>query len=76
MPTGKHDVRTDEVLAAETEVERKTGLAGPAGWRWIGLAVLAVLIAVVLVLKLAGGDPGTGVVPGTPIAAPQNASQG
>jgi len=30
----------------------------------------------VLVLKLAGGDPGTGVVPGTPIAAPQNASQG
>ena len=67
---------SDEVLAAETEVERKTGLDGPTGWRWIGLVVLAVLIAVVLVLKLAGGDPGTGVVPGTPIVAPQAASQG
>jgi hypothetical protein len=32
------------------------------------------VIAIVLVLKMAGGDPGTSVVPGTPIAAPQSAS--
>ena len=63
-------------MAAETGVEQKTGLFGPAGWRWIGLVVLAVLVAVVLVLKMAGGNPGTNVIPGTPIAAPQTASQG
>ena len=68
--------RKDEILGVETEIGQKTGLVGPAGWRWIGLLVLAVLIAILLVLKMAGGDPGTNVVPGTPIAAPQAASQG
>ena len=66
--------RRDEVLSAETQIEQKTGLYGPAGWRWIGLVVLALLVAIVLVLKMAGGDPGTNVIPGTPIAAPQSAS--
>jgi hypothetical protein len=74
VQTNQRTETKDEMLAAETGIERKTGLFGPAGWRWIGLAVLAVLIAIVLVLKMAGGDPGTSVVPGTPIAAPQSAS--
>jgi hypothetical protein len=61
----------DEELKLETEVAEAIGVTSPtAWWRW-GLVALAVVIAVLLVLRFAGGNSGTAVVPGTPIAAPQ-----
>jgi hypothetical protein len=71
MPSDQHSKTKDELLGAETEVEQATGLRGPLGWRGIGLIVLAVLVAIVLALQLMGGNPGTAVIPGTSIAAPQ-----
>jgi len=58
------------VLKAEERV------GGPASWwRW-GLVALAALILVLLVLQFMGGNKGTDVVPGTPIAAPQTGASG
>jgi hypothetical protein len=63
---------SDEELKLETEAAQATGVTGPAGWWRIGLVVLLVLVAIVLILQLMGGNKGTDVIPGTPIAAPQN----
>jgi hypothetical protein len=72
MQAGQHTDTTKELREGEVALEQRTGLRGPTGWWLIGLIVLAVLIAIVLGPQMMSG--GTNVVPGTPVAAPVNAS--
>ena len=60
----------DEELKLETEVAEATGVTSPtAWWRW-GLVALAVVVVVLLAMQMLGGNRGTDVIPGTPVAAP------
>lgn len=47
------------------------GATGPTNWWRTGIIALAIVIAILLVLQLAGGWPGTDVQPGTPVAKPE-----
>ena len=61
----------NEELKLETEVAEATGVTSPtAWWRW-GLVALAVVIVLLLAMQMLGGNKGTDVIPGTPVAAPQ-----
>ena len=62
----------DKELRIETEAAQATGLPSPASWWRRGLVALLIVVAVILVLQLMGGNKGTDVIPNTPIAAPQN----
>jgi hypothetical protein len=62
----------DEELKLETEAAQATGLTTRAKWWRLGLIALLIVVAVLLALQLMGGNTGTDVIPGTPIAAPQN----
>ena len=62
----------DEELKLETEAAQATGLTTPTNWWRLGLIALLIVVAVLLALQLMGGNTGTDVIPGTPIAAPQN----
>ena len=57
-------------LAKDVEQAVESG-NGPANWSRLALLALAALVAVLLLLQIMGGDPGTDVVPGTPAAAPE-----
>lgn len=70
--TKAHHSLGDEELKLETEVAEATGVTSPIEWWRIGLIVAAVLVVLLLAVQLAGGNKGTDVIPGTPIAAPQN----
>ena len=70
------EVADDTTLEVATGAEQTMGASGPTNWWRLGLAGLAVLIALVLVLRFAGGNTATDVVPGTPVAAPQTEQTG
>ena len=72
MAAGEHNDKDDRLLRAETELEERVGIFGPGSWARIGLVVLVIIAAILLVSDYLGGNKGTGVYPGTPIAAPQN----
>jgi hypothetical protein len=61
-----------EELKLETEVAEATGVTSPTAWWRLGLVALAIVIALLLAMQMLGGNKGTGVVPGTPVAAPQS----
>lgn len=44
---------------------------GPTNWWRVGLVLMALIIAALLLMQVFGGNPGTDVVPGTPVAAPE-----
>ncbi len=69
MTMSKDSRLQEEVLEAEERV------GGPTSWRLIGLVALAAVILVLLIGQMMGGNKGTDVIPGTPVAAPQAASQ-
>lgn len=69
--TIRPDSAADQELKLETEAAQSTGLVTPASWWRLGLIGLLIVIAVLLVLQLMGGNKGTDVIPGTPITAPQ-----
>jgi hypothetical protein len=56
------------------DVEEAVAATSPANWSRIGLFVLAAIIAVLLLMQMLGGNPGTDVQPGTPTAAPVSPS--
>ena len=66
-----HVSAADEELKLETEIAQATGVRSPASWWRLGLVGLMVLAIVLLALQYLGGNKGTDVVPGTPVAAPQ-----
>lgn len=63
----------DEELKVETEVAQATGVTSPVSWWLIALVVLLAVAVVLFALQSLGGNRGTAVVPGTPIAASQSA---
>ena len=69
-----HLSASDEELKLETDVAEATGVFSPAGWWRIGLVVLLIVVVALFAGQYFGGNTATAVVPGTPVAAPQNAS--
>ncbi|ODT73281.1 MAG: hypothetical protein ABS75_00995 [Pelagibacterium sp. SCN 63-23] len=52
------------------EHDATIGAAGPTNWWLYGLGALAIIIAILLVLQIFSGAPGTDMQPGTPSSAP------
>lgn len=68
------ELERDTTVGAASDVEPTVGATGPTNWWRLGLVALGVLVAILLVLQLVSGDPGTAVIPGSPVAAPQTTS--
>ncbi len=49
-------------------VEESVGATGPTNWWRMGLLALAIVVAILFVLQLLNGAPGTDVQPGTPVS--------
>ena len=64
------DVEDGSLLVQSDEVEDSVGATAPSSWWRLGLIALGVVVAILLLLQVFGGNPGTNVVPGTPVAAP------
>jgi hypothetical protein len=62
----------DSTLKVASEIDPSIGGTGPTNWWRYGLVALAVVVAILLALQFLGGNKGTDVIPGTPVAAPQN----
>ena len=72
MAAGNDNDKDDKLIRAETEIEERIGIFGPGSWARVGLVVLVIIAAILLVTDYLGGNKGTGVYPGTPVAAPQD----
>lgn len=64
------DVDDGSLLAPSDDIEKTVGATGPSAWWRVGLVGLGIVAAILLVLQLLGGNPGTSVEPGTPVSAP------
>lgn len=64
------DVPADSELKVAGEHEATVGATGPTNWWLYGLGALAIIIAIVLLMQVITGAPGTDVQPGSPVAAP------
>lgn len=65
------DVADGSTLRETDDVERTVGATGPTSWWRLGLIAVAVVALILLIMQaIGGGQPGTAVVPGTPVAAP------
>jgi hypothetical protein len=62
---------SDPELKAEAEVEAATGVRGPVSWWLVGLVAILVIAAGLLAMHWLGGNTGTAVYSGSPVAAPQ-----
>ena len=68
------DVADESRIRPAAGFEETVGATGPTNWWMIGLIALGIVAAVLLVLQLLAGTPGTSVQPGTPTAAPEIAT--
>jgi hypothetical protein len=66
------DVPDDSTIRPALESEETIGATGPTNWWRRGLIALGIVAAILLVLQLLNGTPGTDVQPGTPVAEPAN----
>lgn len=64
------DVPDGSELKVAGEHDATVGSTGPTNWWLYGLLGLAVVVAVLLLLQLFNGAPGTDVQSGTPTAEP------
>jgi hypothetical protein len=64
------DVPDGSVLVPTKDVEQTIAATAPTTWWQVALIALGIVAAILLVLQLLGGSPGTDVQPGTPVAAP------
>jgi hypothetical protein len=62
----------DTTLKIASELDPSIGGTGPTNWWRYGLVALLIVAAILLTLQLLNGNKGTDVIPGTPVAAPQN----
>ncbi len=69
------EVPPDSALEIATDAERTVGATGPTNWWRLGLIAVVIVAAILLVLQLMNGNTGTDMIPGTPTAAPQGATQ-
>jgi hypothetical protein len=65
------DTPDDSSVRPAAEAEPSIGATGPTNWWRLGLVALVLVAAILLALQLLGGNKGTDVIPGTPVAAPQ-----
>ena len=68
-----HELANEE-LKLETEVAEATGATSPTSWWLIGLVALLAMAVALFALQHLGGNKGTDVVPGSPVAASQSAN--
>tara|TARA_R110002020_G_scaffold15278_27_gene54632 strand:- start:541 stop:840 length:300 start_codon:yes stop_codon:yes gene_type:complete len=64
------DVPQDSDLKVAGEHDETVGATGPTNWFLYGLIGLAIIVAVILLMQLLTGAPGTAVQPGSPVSAP------
>ena len=64
------DVPEDSGIRPAGEHEASVGGTGPTNWWLYGVGALAIIIAILFVLQLFSGAPGTDMQPGTPTSAP------
>ena len=62
------DVPDNSTLKVAGEHEATVGATGPTNWWLYGLVGLAIVIAVLLIMQMFTGAPGTAVQPGSPTA--------
>lgn len=65
------DVPDESELHPASALEETIGATGPTNWWMIGLIGLGIVAAILLLLQLMSGTPGTSVQPGTPTATPE-----
>ncbi|MCP8885218.1 hypothetical protein NIM87_17040 [Devosia sp. XJ19-1] len=66
----KLDVPDGSGLKVAGEHDETVGSTGPTNWWLYGLGALAIIIAILLVMQIFSGAPGTDMQPGTPTSAP------
>lgn len=64
------DVPEDTSIKVAGEHDETIGGTGPTNWWLYGLVGLAIVIAVLLILQLFNGAPGSDVQPASPTSAP------
>ncbi|WP_332690596.1 hypothetical protein [Devosia sp.] len=64
------DVPDGSALKVAGEHEATVGATGPTNWWLYGVFGLAIVIALLLLLQMFNGAPGSDVQPGTPSAEP------
>ena len=67
----KLDLPDESHVTPAADREPSVASTGPTNWWRAGVIALAIVAAILLLLQLAGGWPGTDVRPGTPVADPQ-----
>lgn len=60
----------DTPIKVAGEHDETIGATGPTNWWLYGLYGLAIIIAILLLMQVFKGAPGTMVQPGTPVAEP------
>lgn len=66
----KLDVPDGSGLKVAGEHNATVGSTGPTNWWLYGLGALGILIAILLVMQIFSGAPGTDMQPGTPTSEP------
>lgn len=64
------DVPDGSGLKVAGDHDPTVGATGPTNWWLYGLGALAIIIAILLVLQVFSGAPGTDTLPGSPTAEP------
>ncbi|MGV8856599.1 MAG: hypothetical protein ACOH2L_18400 [Devosia sp.] len=64
------EVPEDSEIKVAGEHDATIGATGPTNWWLYGLGALAIIIAIVLLMQVISGAPGSDVQPGSPVAAP------
>ncbi len=64
------DVPDNSKLKVAGEHEASVGATGPTNWWLYGLVGLGIIIAILLLMQMFSGAPGTDMQPGTPTSAP------
>ena len=64
------DVPDGSGLKVAGEHDATVGSTGPTNWWLYGLGALAIIVAILLVMQIFSGAPGTDMQPGTPTSEP------
>jgi len=64
------DVPDGSGIKVAGEHDQTVGASGPTNWWLYGLGALAIIVAILLVMQIFSGAPGTDMQPGTPTSEP------